>query len=165
MDFAKTLLFLVFAMWAVLGYAAFRDTSAPPAKHPSMPAMEVGGERAEADRELLVPGAIFALLCFGLLLLGLALGADVRRQRSIAPLLVMLAIPVLFVVVGIFAIEMKSTDSSTDRFWGGFPLSTALVIYGVWAVPTLYCWVYGVGYERWFAVDAPRLPANAREEA
>lgn len=164
MDFAKTLLFLVLAMWGVLGYAAFRDAAPLPAEHPSIPAMEVGEERAAADRELLVPGAIFAFLGFGLLLLGLALGADVRRQPSIAPLLVILGIPILIVVVGIFAIEMTSTGLSTERFWGGFPISTALVIYGVWAVPTLYCWLYGLGYERWFAVDVPGQPANARDK-
>ncbi len=117
--------------------------------HPDFAGMLQGGDGLVRHGHLLVLGWLFAALQVGLYAAMIALGASRRGHLGgLAPHLIGWNLLYLAVWTGIIlAYRVEFADPAARL--GGLPLSTAMLVYGLWPVPAFYGWLYFRSFRRW----------------
>ncbi len=148
---------LLVALWAAV--LAIWLTPAPPqlggAPHERIPKMDQAGNGADlhSPRLVLVGWVFGALLIAGFV--GLLAWVTVPAAgEGGAKRAVFLLGGLLF--EGVFAMMCIAyaralNDQLAEPFWGGFPASTAWLVYGLWPVPTFFIVLYVVFFNSWIA--------------
>jgi len=158
-DTAPTiLLFALIILWGVLFYVSIDASKYPGAAiHPSHAEMQIAGEAAAADADLVPFGAAVGCLMVFVFTSCLLFGAG-KNGRS-ANFLGIVAVLVIL-VVSVFLTMMSNVQGylrgESVIIVGGFPLPTAQMLYGVWICPLVFLVVYVLGFNRWVMTDADR---------
>lgn len=133
----------------VLGAAMLRPNPASKhgVAHPRIGSMQVGGDAARHDGAVWL-GWLYGTLQFGLFATTLTLGLRKRRAGLGTIAAIGVALACMFAAV-MFVYATNQSDSSPDLWWG-FPPSTAVMLFALWPLPTLFIVVYIAMFDRWF---------------
>lgn len=117
--------------------------------HPYFASMLVGGDGQTRHGHLLLIGWLFGALQIALYAAMVALGAS--RRGSLGGLARPLLGWNLVYLAAWTAIVLgyRAELAEPAARLGGLPLSTALLVYGLWPVPAFYGWLYWRNFRRW----------------
>lgn len=149
---------------ALLGLAAWigEPDGAAGRAHPEIVGMRHGGDGVERTGPLLAIGAVFGLVQIGFFGLCFALG--VRRRDGLGPwrrplLLGLAAFAIVWGLLVASYVGYVEDPAGTPRVLG-FPLPTAILLFGFWPLPVVFAVLYLRHFDHF--LDATRL-ARFRE--
>ena len=122
--------------------------------HPDFPSMLQGGPGTERHARVLGLGWLFGTLQLVFFACLIAFGA--RKNQSLRglgkPLLVGLAAHTTVWTLCVLSYRTYLTEP-THAFVLGFPISTAIMVYGMWLTPVIYNFLFVFGFKRWYLTD------------
>lgn len=144
---------------------------ARPAAHPAFAAMQHGGDGSARTGPVLVLGALFGFVQIAYFGLCFALG--VRRHEGLGPLRrpLLAGLAAYAAVWGLLVwtyVDYAAAPTESMRVLG-FPLPTAVLLFGFWPVPVVFAWIYLRHFD--WIVDEERIDrfrarlAELRDEA
>jgi hypothetical protein len=120
-------------------------------KHPAFPEiMQRGTTDPPRHEQLWAPAAIFGAAQIVFFLACLAFGAS-RRKRLPKTFLAFLGLggaAYMGVFVWMFEAYLRDPGMTSSPFFGGFPLPTAIMLYGVWGIPLVFVVLYVAFFKR-----------------
>ena len=123
--------------------------------HPLLETMERGGAGYARVEGVLELGWAFGLAQILLFVGLLALGARNRRGlRGIGPGLVIGGLVYALVWTALVLAYRSYALGSDPALFLGFPVPTALLLFGLFPVPLIFLLLYVVGFERWIATPS-----------
>ena len=115
--------------------------------HPRIGSMQVGGDAARHDGAVWL-GWLYGTLQIGLFATTLTLGLRKRRVGLGAIAAIGMALVGGFTAV-IVSYAMNQSHASPG-LWFGFPPSTAVMLFVLWPLPSLFIIIYITMFDRWF---------------
>ncbi len=120
--------------------------------HPEIASMERGGEGYSRAEDVLELGWAFGLAQVLFFTGLLALGARNRRGlRGLGPGLLVGGLVYTLTWTALVLTYRTYALSSVHVLFLGFPAPTAIMLFGLYAVPGIFLVLYVVGFERWIA--------------
>jgi len=147
------------ALGAIVGEPPRADSG----PHPLIPGMQIGGDSAARAGALLWIGAAFGLVQIAFFGLCFALG--MRQREGLGPvrrpLLAGLAAyaAVWIALIASYVVYAEAPEAAPR--WLGFPLPTAILLFGFWPLPVVFVGIYLRYFDR-FVLDPEKL-ARFRE--
>jgi hypothetical protein len=153
---------LLSALLLVLAAAIGEPEAARAGAHPAFGAMQHGGASTARTGSVLAIGGAFGLVQIGFF--GLCFGLGMRRREGLGPvlrplLLCLAAYAAVWIVLIASYLAYASDPAGTER-WLGFPLPTAILLFGFWPLPVVFCVLYLRHFD--YVLDEARL-ADFRE--
>jgi len=152
----KILLVLLICLLAVVGYMYFLPgaTDALATVHPK----SSGLLKSVADQpDILGPGYLVGFFFVSIISLCVLVGMSKRGSLGwVGKWLVSCFICYLLVYTSLVWVYSTYEAGPNAAFWGGFPLPTAIMIYGIWGFPAFFITLFVVTYDQWFYRDSDR---------
>jgi len=155
----KTIHFIYVLIILFLGIIAFLAITPPPVSvtgqaHDVYKTMLKGGTSMSADSTTNTLAYLFGLCATGLLCLFLVQGA-IRKGRldGIRPWLILASIAYLTSYTLTYLSDAHYASSGHDRFFLGWPIPTAWMIYVMWSTPVLFVLIYIFKFRDWVLTD------------
>ena len=145
---AVVLLLLVVA--ATFSYQTAWDSPEP---HPTIPAMEVGGERLVDDANHWALGIVFGGTIILMFSASLLLAPEVRRRFKLRAAIYATSVLFLTIFFAMMLLFRSYAIAETPTLFGPFPAPTTLMLFGVWCVPMIFAAIYSLGFNAWFSKD------------
>ena len=122
--------------------------------HPDFPSLLQGGPGA--DRHVTVIGLGWAFGALQLVFLACLIAFGARKKQDLRglgkPLLFGLAAHTAVWTLCVLAYRLYLTEP-THALVLGLPLSTAIMMYGMWFTPVIYTFLFVFGFKRWYLTD------------
>ncbi len=152
----KALFALVLALCALVGALMFVPDRPDyhGITHPDFPSMLQGGPGAE--RHALVMGLGWAFGVLQLVFFACLIAFGARKKQGLRglgkPLLFGLAAHTAVWTLCVLAYRLYLTEP-THALVLGLPISTAIMMYGMWFTPVIYTFLFVFGFKRWYLTD------------
>lgn len=151
---------LLYALTIIfLGIIAFLAITPPPANvtgqaHDVYKTMLKGGSSMSAESSTNILAYLFGLCATGLLCMFLILGA-IRKGKldGIRPWLIMASIAYLTVYSLTYMADAHYVETAHNRFFLGWPVPTAWMIYVMWSTPVLFVLMYIFKFRDWILTE------------
>ena len=156
MNLDKVIFGLVLAMLVVLCAAMLAGgaTTAGAVPHPGYPSMLHGGDGSQRNGPVLWHGLVFGVLLTALFGTLMAFGA--RKGGSFRgltlPMAVIVAVHIVVYTWLVLAYRSYLTGDDGGIFLA-FPAPSALLVYGIWPLMSLFTLCFVVGFRRWVLTD------------
>jgi len=147
--------------WIILflGIIAFLTMTPPPANvtgqdHEVYKTILKGGDSMTSDSTTNTLADLCGLCATGLLCLFLVLGA-IRKRRldGIRPWLIIASIVYLSIYTLTYWSDSHYAATGHDRFFLGWPVPTAWMIYAMWSAPVLFVLIYIFKFRDWILTE------------
>jgi len=155
----KTIHLLYALIILFLGIIALLAITPPPANvtgqaHDVYKTMLKGGTSMSADSTTNILAYLFGLCATGLLCLFLILGA-IRKGKldGIRPWLIMASVAYLAANSLTYISDSYYVETAHTRFFLGWPVPTAWMIYIMWSTPTLFVLMYIFKFRDWILTE------------
>ena len=158
-DIGPTILLLILLnLCGVLSYVSIHAFEYPGAtSHPIQAQMQIAGDAATADAELMPFGATVGCLIVLVFMSCLVIGAGKNgRDNGFRTVVAILAVLIMVVFMTMMLNVPGYLRGENSVIVGGFPLPTAMMLYGVWLCPLVFLAVYVFGFNRWVLTEADR---------
>jgi len=151
----KTIHYIYILTILFLGIIGMLAMTTPPANvtghaHDVYKTMLQGGTSMSMNSTTNILAYLFGLCATGLLCLFLILGA-IRKGKldGIRPWLIIASITYLIVYSLTYYSDISYVETGHDRFFGGWPMPTAWMIYVMWSTPVLFVLIYIFKFRDW----------------
>lgn len=143
------------ALWAVTAWIFLtpEPDHSHGVPHATVAQMDQGGDGESRHQQLLVPAWIFGslqILGFVGLLAWSASSSPGGALKWATWVICGLAFEVVFAAMCL-SYSRALSDPMAEPFWGGFPVGTAWMMYGLWIVPGLFVLAYVIRFDAWIA--------------
>lgn len=147
---------LLLVVGATFSYQTAWDSPEP---HPTIPAMEVGGERSVDDADHWALGIVFGGTIILMFSASLLLAPEVRQRFKLRVAIYATSALFLTIFIAMLLLFRSYAIAETPTLFGPFPAPTTLMLFGVWCVPMIFAAIYSLGFNAWFAEDED-VPAD-----
>jgi hypothetical protein len=115
--------------------------------HPRISSMLIGGDVSRHG------GVIWLAWLYGSLQIGLfvtTLTLGLRQRRTGLGTIAAIGLALAGVFTSMMLVYAKHQLDASPHLWLGFPPSTALMLFALWPLPTVFIVLYVVQFDRWF---------------